>query len=300
MSSEDDIIRQLEKNEVTVKRTDVGLEVYNAGTEELVRLSSQLERMTKLKGSFSVGEPVLQGPELRFLHHHQNLRELNVYGMPISGEHLSVLPTLPNLEELHCTPEHNVEEGLKFIGNCKALRVLGMENSQIPDDAVPALAGLEGLNDLRLSGNPISSGARVVTHMKQLRHLSLERTLVGDDDLRVIGGLTELESLFIGSPNVTDAGVEHLANCLKLTTLCVESDRVTSDGIRHLSRLPQLESLYITASRVDVRLFENLSTIRQLRRLHCRGEGISVGDREKLHELVPKCDILWWGTDDSE
>jgi Leucine-rich repeat (LRR) protein len=295
MASEREIIRQLEAADVTVRPTDTGFEVYNAGNEELIHLASQLCRLTRLKVSFAVGDPLLQGPELRFLRGHQNLRELNVYGMPISGEHLAILPTLPKLQVLHCTPMDNGAEGLKHIGSCRNLHVLGMENSQIPDAALDALAALEELRDLRLSGNPISSGVRVVRHLTRLTHLSLEETCVADDDLRAVSELKQLETLFIGSPNVTDIGVEYLTSCSRLETLGLESAKVTPAGIRRLVRLPRLKSLYIRETHVDKELFDALSMLKQLHDLSCRGEGTSAKIRRDMQELIPACDILWLG-----
>src|SRR5260221_604504 len=103
--TEAEIIAKLKQSEVNVVEKGGELAVYLANNDEQLRLAAKLGRMTTLEATYWRGEPVLHGPELRHLNGHPNLRDIDITGMPISGEHLAVLATLRKLEVLHCNPK---------------------------------------------------------------------------------------------------------------------------------------------------------------------------------------------------
>src|SRR6185437_2408919 len=93
--SEQETIAKLEAEGAQVSDEKGELTVYLTNTDALVEIASGLDRMTTLEATFWLGSPVLHGPELRHLKDHPNLRELDVTRMPISGDSLAVLATLP-------------------------------------------------------------------------------------------------------------------------------------------------------------------------------------------------------------
>jgi len=287
------IIAALEQGDARVREQNGGLIVGCARTEKLIDLAAQLVRMRGLVSSWYLDEPVLTGPELRHLHGHKGLRAVDVDGMPISGEHFEVFTSMPNLEILRCRPQGNVKAALEHIGKCRRLRILTLGYTQMADDDLELLNGLDGLEELELSHTPVSAGIRVVRNMPKLRELALEETLVADDGLQALGGLPNLVSLFIGSPNVTDTGLKWLAACKKLQTVSIKSDRITCRGAEVLAELKNVKSIYVSSTVPDAGLFKALATMPRLTHLDCSGEGLSDDDRINLCALLPKCDVDW-------
>jgi hypothetical protein len=296
---ESEIIEELESNEAQVFNEKGGLAVYRAWSERRIELAARLDRMVYLHASWCRGQQELHGPELRHLKGHRRLRKLDIYRMPISGEYLDVLPTLPKLEELHCIPKERIKEALVHIGNCKNLRLLSFEWGHIPDDCLGPLARLTKLEELHLSDSPVSSGVQVVKHMTRMKYLNLEETLVGDDELKVIAGLEHLETLFVRSPNITDAGVGHLAGCARIETLSADSPQVTPNGLKQLARLPRLRTLYLWERPINAATLESLKTIETLEKLVGNGKGISRAARKKLEGELPQCEFVWMGDPDA-
>ena len=284
---------ELKAHGAPVIEEDGGFGVHWAITEERVQLAAQFDGMTSLYATFCVGAPLLTGPELRHLRGHQHLRRLELSGMPIPGEYLAVLLTLPKLEELYCAPKEGVQEAMLHIGKCKGLRRLDLNQGHISDKLLESLRGLENLEGLALSGRSVSSGVSVVQHMKHLRSLSLNDTSVCDDVLKTFVDLRNLETLYIESPNVTDAGMKYVAKSIYLKRFAVSSKQVTSKGLRQLSVLTRLEYLSAKLTTPDASLFKALSSLKQLRHVSVKGTGVSSEDREELEALLPKCRILW-------
>src|SRR5436190_20979421 len=246
--------------------------------------------MTSHCAPFILGEPVMTGSELRHLRGHKRLRKLEIAGRPIPGEFYSV-PTLLKLEELYCSPKEGDKEAMVHIGKCQVLRKLDFYYGNVSDDTLEPLRELEKLEYLSLSGNPVSSGVRVVRHLKNLRSLILERTQVDDHALEVFRELPKLGELFIGSPNVTDSGVAHLAECSSLHTLSIASPRVTCRGVETLTALGNLKTLYFSETVPDLALLKALAKLPNLTRIDCNAKGITFENQIELSAFIPRCEI---------
>jgi hypothetical protein len=183
--AEAEIIASLREGGADVEVQNRQIIVHLARTEELVRLAARLDRLGSLRSPFWASGPALTGAEFRFLTGHKNLRELDITNMPISGEHLGVVATLPKLEVLRCTPKEKVKEAMAAIGKCKGLRVLTLDGGNISDESLGALRHLLDVEELSLSQNPVASGASVVKSMTRLRKLSLEGTAVDGMDRKL-------------------------------------------------------------------------------------------------------------------
>lgn len=292
------LIEELTDAGAQVEESGAELTVFLARTDRLLELASRLERMTKLDCSFWLGGPVLTGSELRHLRGHKRLREIDVTNMPISGEHLDVLSTLPNLEVLNCTPKSKGKEALVHIGKCKKLRVLRVYGGQVPDDALEQLRSLKELEELTLTGNPVSDGLRVARYLRRLRELSVTDTRVTDDALAALSELPHLTKVFVGGPNLTDAGVQHLSRCSTIERLAIASQEVTADGLANLRRMPRLVYLDLEVPLTEAQLLEDIPKIHGLKSFLFPRKRISEEARNELEAILPQCCISWLGADD--
>ena len=76
-------------------------------------------------------------------------------------------------------------------------------------------------------------------------------TKTTDDQLaEKLKGFTNLEKLYLGNTQVTDAGLAHLSKRKDLKELHLRGRRITDAGLVHLSGLTNLERLTLWGSRV--------------------------------------------------
>ena len=94
------------------------------------------------------------------------------------------------------------------------------------------------------SGIP-ASGFAVLREMKNLRSLNLQGTSAGDEAVAAFSSIPRLQTLRIGSPNLTDTGFASLAKLFSLESLYIETSSATDEGVKYLGRINRLKRLDI-------------------------------------------------------
>lgn len=112
---------------------------------------------------------------------------------------------------------------------------------KIGDDNMKYIGALTKLQDLNIGG-PVAKqvGDKNIYGPGQITDKGLEK----------IADLTELRELTLDGANITDDGLKHLAKMSKLQTLILSSTKVTDDGMQHLTKLPKLENVYLFDTKV--------------------------------------------------
>jgi hypothetical protein len=95
---------------------------------------------------------------------------------------------------------------------------LNFSSSNLNDDALANLSGLNNLKELGLWGS----------------------SRITDDGLAHLAGLPKLERLNLTECNVTDSGLAHLKDLKTVTHLHLNSTKITDAGLEHLAGLEQL------------------------------------------------------------
>jgi hypothetical protein len=143
----------------------------------------------------------------------------------------------------------------------KLRELLGMEvtdqvvrvnlgDRQVADDDLKLLTSLANLQDLGLSGTPITDKGLVhVGGLTQLRTLSLGQTNIGDEGLSYLRDLTNLENLNLHGTKITNEGLVHLRGFKKLWQLSLDSTELSDEGLAHLRELP-ITNLIISNTKV--------------------------------------------------
>ena len=77
------------------------------------------------------------------------------------------------------------------------------------------------------------------------------KTFLNDDHLELLAGAQQLRGLDIeDSPDVTDAGLQHLRALTNLQQLRLERVPVSVDGLQHLKGLDKLESVAVFSPKI--------------------------------------------------
>jgi hypothetical protein len=103
------------------------------------------------------------------------------------------------------------------------LRVLRLMYDQVNDDWLRVASLLPKLQSLTLLGHDKGTATRAgiesLQRAKRLRTLNLGGDWVRDDTMRGVATLTQLQSLDLGSPNVTAAGFAEIKHLTELRTV---------------------------------------------------------------------------------
>lgn len=127
--------------------------------------------------------------------------------------------------------------------------------------------------------------------LPDLDNLYLGGTQISDAGLQHIKGLTELRSLWLGHTQIHDAGLKNLARMQQLSMLDLSGTNVTDAGIPSLVPLRRLRILSLNYTKITDIGLKRLALLNQLRELrfsdaHCSKSAISA-----LHKALPNCDI---------
>jgi WD40 repeat protein len=127
---------------------------------------------------------------------------------------------------------HMTPAGVAQIATLKNVVELNIGESNVTDEAVAKLAGLNQLRRLRLSHN---------------RHPDK----VTNKSLQVIARLPKLEELEILHAAVDDEGLKFLKHANRLSRLWLHYTRVSDDGLKHLKDVPSLKTLFISPTLIS-------------------------------------------------
>jgi hypothetical protein len=198
------------------------------------------------------------------------LRRADLSYSPVTDEGLRLFAGCTDMREFRVTGTQITDEGLaKIDEDWLQLEFLFVGETDITDavleqlSRVPSLRGLE-LRDCR---HVTGSGLAALTGLPELRYLSLSGTSLRDEDLDVLKSLPQLTLVDL-VPEISDAGLQHLADLSHLEALVISGDKVTDAGLGNLADLPRLQGLTLRNTAVTSDGIISLERCKSLRTLH--------------------------------
>jgi len=164
---------------------------------------------------------------------------------PLTDRDLATLRGLDRLAALCIDhPDSRITaEGIAALEELPALAHLRIRGGGIGDEALAAIAQLEGLKILNLPRGEFTAGG--LGRLKELPHL---------------------EMLRFSSPHISDAGLPALAKMPSLTRLHLIDLPITDAGLAELATIDRLQSLYIDGGQISDVAWDEL--FRQRPKLH--------------------------------
>lgn len=102
----------------------------------------------------------------------------------------------------------------------------------------------------------------------ELQELYLRDGQATDEALEFIGTLKSLKILYLwDSPDVTDAGIAHLAGLSRLEKFAVTNSQIGDEALKTLGRLPKMSTLMLRFNHFSNRGLVHLQDSRNLRQL---------------------------------
>jgi Leucine-rich repeat (LRR) protein len=229
------------------------------------QLTSQFFRPSP-DGALNLAGTAVTDAQLEKLHVFPELRTLSLEATEVGDGGLRHVAQLTALQELDLSNTAITDAGLAHLANLRLLRRLSLANTFVEGSGLAHLKSLLALEELDLHGSPVGNTA--LAHLGQLpalRRLSLAATEVSDG--APLGLLTQIESLDLGSTDVTDAGLEPLKALLQLRTLILRDSRLTDKALAYLAGLSHLRALDLVRTRISDQGLVHLSWLTDLRSL---------------------------------
>ncbi len=224
---------------------------------------------------------------MQYIAHLSGLRVLDLSQTNVTSAGMKWVPRLQHLRRL-IAPDRMDDAGLAHAAKLPALTGLYLRENRATNAGLRHLAGLQSLEELALGGGQImNEGLAHLASLPRLRYLLLHGD--GFSDWAFVH-LKNVPSLRIGHfghlPQITDAGLAHLANCSQMQDLSFHwSENITNEGVRQLTRLPHLRSLDVRRSQVTDEGLAHLREVKTLESLELPAEGISDRGLAYLSEL---------------
>jgi Leucine-rich repeat (LRR) protein/thiol-disulfide isomerase/thioredoxin len=217
------------------------------------------------------------------------LQELN-FGSGYSGAHVTDaaaahLAKLPALKKLWLQNTEIGDYGLEAVASCRSLEWLCLNTNRVTSEGLRNLSSFPALTYLSLSGiRGSADGLRHLRSQKSLVHLNIDgrgwldvdavSKRGADEGLDHFSELSRLESLTLNTP-LSDAGMRQLAGMTSLRWLQIDdkNNMLTDDGLACVAGMKKLTHLRVSGWITD----GGLKHLEGLRALYFAGLGCRIG-----------------------
>ncbi|MCY2991565.1 MAG: SUMF1/EgtB/PvdO family nonheme iron enzyme [Planctomycetota bacterium] len=204
---------------------------------------------------------------------------------------LTSVSAIRNLRNLTIPFTAISDEGLKCLSPAVRLRVLDIGGTPITGSGLNYLKGMD-LEVLYLNGTKIDNdNLAQLKALPRLMWLSLGWTGITDEGLSHVASLTNLRDLFLEHVAISDDGLAKIAQ-LDLRVLRLDHTQVTDAGLEFVANKESLEILSLEGTGVSNAGLERLHGLTKLRELHLGGTQVTDTGVTKLQAALPDCRIL--------
>jgi hypothetical protein len=146
------------------------------------------------------------------------------------------------------------DEFLEHLADLRLIEEMELRACSVSDEGLRWLKDLDKLRHLSITvGRSVTDrGIRYIAKMKNLEKLELMDTQVTGKTLGQLTGLKKLKSLDLRLSQVSDEGLESVAQLKSLEWLgCWQNYDITDKGLEHLSKLPNIKSIVLYGTEVS-------------------------------------------------
>jgi len=158
---------------------------------------------------------------------------------------------------------------LSQLAELKGLKTLILDAGLVDDAHVSSLAGLSGLEHLRLRSSPLSDQGLVELasyRLDRLMILNIPQAQPTARGLAALAALPRIRQLRIAGRQIDDAAIASLLQWPALTSLHLISPNISEAALKTIAAMPELSSFYIDDCPLSDEAWEQL--FRQRPQLH--------------------------------
>lgn len=222
-----------------------------------------------------------------------NLRKIHLSGCRVTGNGLSAVGQVKQLEQLIACGIPNVDTAMPSISRNRSLRELEISRCELTDEGLSHLAEMPQLESLNLTGTSVQGGFNGFRASKGLKKLSVEDAPVDDEGAQAISRLYSLEELIVSNTRITDSGLQAIGSLKRLYWLTIDGTLVSSEGLSHLAMCPNLHKLWLSDSLLNQTGIQHLAVLPNLTDLLVIGNRYDRQLAERTESALPRCDVFW-------
>jgi Leucine-rich repeat (LRR) protein len=212
----------------------------------------------------------------------------------VTADGLSILGKVKKLSFVEISGPIADDQIAKTLASVPTITELRLNNGNLTDDGVKALAALTKLETVTFSQNKNLKGTSIpgLTAAKGLKYLTVTNCQLGDLEgwgaLRNLKGLTGMS---LSKGGVTDAGMKEVGKLTQLKNLNLDGNPITDAGLAEISGLRLLDNLSLADTKITEKAVPTLSKFTKLSFLTVNEKQIGKAGGEALKKALPNCDV---------
>ncbi len=228
----------------------------------------------------------LSTEDIRQLRTTPGLSILDLSHSPLPRGAVLDLHWLGHVERLYLSLTQLTDDDMLLLGaiSFTGLKHLDVSMNDVSNRGVRALGGHTMLRSLDMSFTAVDDGAMsTVAQWPKLEVLNLGYTQITDNGMLLLGrnGSAELADLNLESTEITDEGIEHLAEFEALRRVNLKDTDITEQAGPHFEDMTELEMLDLRNTKVGDETLRALAGLEHLEKLrlagtHVTDEGVSA------------------------
>jgi Leucine-rich repeat (LRR) protein len=221
------------------------------------------------------------------------LRAVRLVGGNVTDRGVATLLRAPQLRELDVRNCRNVTNAaIEQIAQKPTLRVLKIGGPAIDDRSLAIVGRMKNLVGLGIEGGNLSDAGLGKLASLGLEDLALHNCAqVTDRGLDVLANYGSLRQLTLQGVAAKGAAIQKLPHPERLTSLSLAQSGVTDAELAGIARLTHLETLNLSQTAVSDKAIAVLSKLASLKRLTIAQTRVSDEGAERLRKALPHCTV---------
>ena len=242
-----------------ITKIDLGIYWSRAAVTMSVADAEAIAKLPWLR-ELHLGASRLTKDHLKWLASIESLEILTLGGQAIGDDEIALLAGHPKIWSLLLVDTSITSQGIDPLAGCKALTTLGFKNNTPLDvQAMEKLARLPFLQRLTIWSTKLDKpGIDALSHSTTINYLDLSYQPIPDDWIAPIKNMKSLEGVSFAGTRVTDDVLDHLDSS-KLWHLSLLSTQLSDAGLQQLAEFKRLTELNVVGTAVTPEAVRKLS-----------------------------------------
>lgn len=157
------------------------------------------------------------------------------------------------IREIKFYPQTITREVMTPLKGLAKLEILHLEDCHVMDDALVPLEGKLTLKTLDLHETGLTNaGLSHISSLVNLTHISLQKNReITDEGLQALANMKKLSSINLDRLNITDEGIAFIKHNPRLDWLNIKDTQITDASIPLLIKLNRMKNLYLEGSKIS-------------------------------------------------
>ncbi|MBE0536639.1 MAG: hypothetical protein IH624_13315 [Phycisphaerae bacterium] len=247
-----------------------------------------------LSGDWSAGQSKPMDSCMKHLAHLTGLRVINLRGSAVTTQGMMSLRGMTNLERIYL-PAGATNSTVKLLHVFPNLKGLYFGETNIKDLGLTQFEGMDRLEELELAGKLLTNeGLKSLRHLRSVRYLIIGGPF-SDEGFVHVQAMPALRTINVNTEHFGDAALQALSRAPVLEAIGAHwMKEITDRGVDHLAQMKNLKKLDIASAEITPRSIPTLARMTTLEELNLGGKPYTDAQIAPLSALK-KLRSVWMG-----